>query len=328
MFDDGQLYRVLRDAASLGIPVQVQCENGPLIDALTAELVAVGRDGARRLPALASRRRRGRGGRPHARGRGPRRRAGVPRPPLDRGVDRVRGGGPHARRADHGRGLHPPPAARRASLYARPDAGSLRRRAAAADCRGRRRALGGDPRRRGRYRRLGPLAPAAFPRPIAGTTFLEAPMGLPGMELRLPLVLSEGSETGRPARAPRARPLDRARAGVRDPSAEGLAGAGVGCRRRRVGSASACADQRRRPARGARAQPVRGARAPRTRPPQRDRRTGLRARRRRDRRAHGRALRLAASRSGLGARPEPVGVAPRAARRSVAAPSRDPSVRA
>ena len=42
MFDDGQLYRVLRDADALGIPVQVQCENGPLIDALTAELVAAG----------------------------------------------------------------------------------------------------------------------------------------------------------------------------------------------------------------------------------------------------------------------------------------------
>jgi dihydropyrimidinase len=42
MFDDGQLYRVLRDAAALGLPLQVQCENGALVDALTDELVAAG----------------------------------------------------------------------------------------------------------------------------------------------------------------------------------------------------------------------------------------------------------------------------------------------
>jgi dihydropyrimidinase len=50
MFDDGQLYRVLRDAATLGIPVQVQCENGPLIDALTSELVAAGETALRFYP--------------------------------------------------------------------------------------------------------------------------------------------------------------------------------------------------------------------------------------------------------------------------------------
>jgi dihydropyrimidinase len=42
MFDDGQLYRILRDAAALGLPVQVQCENGALVDALTEELVRAG----------------------------------------------------------------------------------------------------------------------------------------------------------------------------------------------------------------------------------------------------------------------------------------------
>ena len=50
MFDDGQLYRVLRDASALGIPLQVQCENGPLVDALTAELVAAGRTALRFYP--------------------------------------------------------------------------------------------------------------------------------------------------------------------------------------------------------------------------------------------------------------------------------------
>jgi dihydropyrimidinase len=50
MFDDGQLYRVLRDACSLGIPVQVQCENGPLIDALTADLIAAGETALHNYP--------------------------------------------------------------------------------------------------------------------------------------------------------------------------------------------------------------------------------------------------------------------------------------
>ena len=50
MFDDGQLYRVLRDGAACGVPVQVQCENGPLIDALTSELVAAGDTGIAAYP--------------------------------------------------------------------------------------------------------------------------------------------------------------------------------------------------------------------------------------------------------------------------------------
>jgi dihydropyrimidinase len=50
MFDDGQLYRALRDASALGIPLQVQCENGRLVDALTAELVAAGRTALRFYP--------------------------------------------------------------------------------------------------------------------------------------------------------------------------------------------------------------------------------------------------------------------------------------
>ncbi|MEO9176382.1 MAG: amidohydrolase family protein [Gaiellales bacterium] len=49
-FDDGQLYRVLRDAATLGLPVQVQCENGALVDALTDELIAAGETAPRAYP--------------------------------------------------------------------------------------------------------------------------------------------------------------------------------------------------------------------------------------------------------------------------------------
>lgn len=50
MFDDGQLYRVLRDGARVGVPVQVQCENGALVDALTEELVAAGATTPRDYP--------------------------------------------------------------------------------------------------------------------------------------------------------------------------------------------------------------------------------------------------------------------------------------
>jgi dihydropyrimidinase len=50
MFGDGQLYRALRDAAAAGLPLQVQCENGPLVDALTAELVAAGETGLAAYP--------------------------------------------------------------------------------------------------------------------------------------------------------------------------------------------------------------------------------------------------------------------------------------
>ena len=50
MFDDGQLYCVLRDAARAGVPVQVQCENGALVDALTEELVASGATTPRDYP--------------------------------------------------------------------------------------------------------------------------------------------------------------------------------------------------------------------------------------------------------------------------------------
>ena len=50
MFDDGRLYRVLRDAARVGVPVQVQCENGALVDALTEELVASGETAPRDYP--------------------------------------------------------------------------------------------------------------------------------------------------------------------------------------------------------------------------------------------------------------------------------------
>lgn len=50
MFDDGQLYRILRDAARVGVPVQVQCENGALVAALTAELIAAGTTSPRDYP--------------------------------------------------------------------------------------------------------------------------------------------------------------------------------------------------------------------------------------------------------------------------------------
>jgi dihydropyrimidinase len=50
MFLDDQLYRFLRDAAPLGLPVQVQCENGPLVDAITDELIAAGATTPRDYP--------------------------------------------------------------------------------------------------------------------------------------------------------------------------------------------------------------------------------------------------------------------------------------
>ena len=50
MFLDDQLYRILRDAAPLGLPVQVQCENGPLVAALTDELIAAGETTPRDYP--------------------------------------------------------------------------------------------------------------------------------------------------------------------------------------------------------------------------------------------------------------------------------------
>jgi dihydropyrimidinase len=50
MFDDGRLYEMLRDATARGLPVQVQCENGALVDALTRELVAAGKTAARFYP--------------------------------------------------------------------------------------------------------------------------------------------------------------------------------------------------------------------------------------------------------------------------------------
>lgn len=50
MFDDGQLYETLRDAAAIGLPVQVQCENGAVVEALTRELLEAGRTEARFYP--------------------------------------------------------------------------------------------------------------------------------------------------------------------------------------------------------------------------------------------------------------------------------------
>lgn len=50
MFDDGQLYELLRDAGAVGLTVQVQCENGALVAALTRELLGSGHDSVRYYP--------------------------------------------------------------------------------------------------------------------------------------------------------------------------------------------------------------------------------------------------------------------------------------
>ncbi len=194
MFDDGQLYRVLRDAGSLGVPVQVQCESGPLIDALTAELVAAG-DTALRF---------------YARSR--------PGAVEDEAVARTLAIAALAdapaylvhlstavslgyARAARARGA---PLAVEVcthhllldeAVYARRDAGRfivgppLR---AAADVE----ALW-DAIRDGTVDTVGSDHSHMPPTPSPGTaSFVDAPMGLPGMELRLPLVLSEGLRRG------------------------------------------------------------------------------------------------------------------------------------
>jgi dihydropyrimidinase len=195
MFDDGQLYRVLRDAASLGIPVQVQCENGPLIDALTAELIASGDTGLRFY--------------------------GRSRPGAveDEAVARTLAiaalaDAPaylvHLSTAISVEHARVAKAARRRRVavevcthhllldeaaYARPDAGRF---------------VVGPPLRPGAdvealwkaiddgtvdtvgsdHSHIGPAATAD------ASSFVDAPMGLPGMELRVPLVLSEGLRRG------------------------------------------------------------------------------------------------------------------------------------
>jgi dihydropyrimidinase len=50
MFSDGELYDLLRGATAEGLLVQAQCENGSLVDALTAELVAAGETSVRSYP--------------------------------------------------------------------------------------------------------------------------------------------------------------------------------------------------------------------------------------------------------------------------------------
>jgi dihydropyrimidinase len=194
MFDDGQLYRVLRDASAIGIPVQVQCENGPLIDALTAELVAAGDTSLRFYPRS----------RPGA----------VEDEAVERtlaiaaladapaylvhlstaiAVDLVRAARERGARIDvevctHHLLLDD-------SAYERPDAARfvvgppLR---PAADVEALWEAIGD-----GTIDTVGSdhsHMPPTSAEP--GTSFLDAPMGLPGMELRLPLVLSEGLRRG------------------------------------------------------------------------------------------------------------------------------------
>jgi dihydropyrimidinase len=195
MFDDGQLYRLLRDAASLGIPVQVQCENGPLIGALTAELVAAGdtelrsygrsRPGAVEDEAVA---------RTLAI-------AALADTPVylvhlstaisierARAAKAARGGRVAVEVCTHHLLLDE-------AAYARPDAGRfvvgppLR---PAADVEALWKAIGD-----GTVDAVGSDHSHMRPSPAAdASSFVDAPMGLPGMELRVPLVLSEGLRRG------------------------------------------------------------------------------------------------------------------------------------
>jgi dihydropyrimidinase len=196
MFDDGQLYRVLRDATALGIPVQVQCENGPLVDALTAELIAAGETGLRAYP-------RSRPGAVEdeavARTLAIAALAGAPvylvhlstaiavelaRRARAQGADVVVEACTHHllldesayERADAGRFVVGPPLRPAADVDALWEA--IRDGTIAT--------VGSD------HSQM--AAPPAGP----GSEFAGAPMGLPGMELRLPLVLSEGLRRGLP----------------------------------------------------------------------------------------------------------------------------------
>jgi dihydropyrimidinase len=189
MFDDGQLYRVLRDATARGIPVQVQCENGPLIDALTAELVAAGDTGLRFYP-------RSRPGAVET--------EAVERTLTVAALAETPAYLVHLSTAS-ALGLARSAKARGAridvevcthhlllddAVYERPDAARfvvgppLR---PAADVEALWEAI-----RDGTVDTVGSDHSHMPANPSTPRSFLEAPMGLPGMELRLPLVLSEG----------------------------------------------------------------------------------------------------------------------------------------
>jgi dihydropyrimidinase len=197
MFDDGQLYAVLRAAAALGLPVQVQCENGLLVDALTDELVAAGEVAVRDYP-------RSRPGAVEdeavARTLAIAALAGAPAylvhlstaVAIEPSRRAIAGGAPiTVEVCTHHLLLD-------ASAYERPDAARF---------------IVGPPLRPasdvealwqgiadGTVATVGSdhsqmTDPASSPRPIS---FVGAPMGLPGLELRVPLVLSEGLRRGVP----------------------------------------------------------------------------------------------------------------------------------
>lgn len=197
MFDDGQLYRMLRDAAPLGLPVQVQCENGALVDALTEELVRAGETAPSEYP-------RSRPGAVEdeavARTLAIAALAGAPAylvhlstaVALDLARIAIAGGAPisvevctHHLLLDE-RAYRGPDAARfivGPPLRAPGDVDALWR--AIAD--GTVSTVGSD------HSHM--PDPAARPVPAS---FVGAPMGLPGLELRVPLVLSEGRRRGIP----------------------------------------------------------------------------------------------------------------------------------
>ena len=239
MFDDGQLYRVLRDAASLGIPVQVQCENGPLIDALTAELVAAGDTAIRFYPRS----------RPGA----------VEDEAVQRtlAIAELAGAPAYLVHLSTAIAVELARAARRQgaridvelcthhlllddSAYERADAarfvvGPPLRPAADVEALweairdGTVDTVGSD------HSHMGSTDGAR------ATSFLETPMGLPGMELRVPLVLSEGLRRDVPLTT-----LAHVLAGgparcVRPVPAQGRARRGLGRRHRRLGSGSSLA---------------------------------------------------------------------------------------
>jgi dihydropyrimidinase len=197
MFDDGQLYRMLRDGAALGLPVQVQCENGALVDAVTDELVGAGETAPSEYP-------RSRPGAVEdeavARTLAIAALAGAPAylvhlstaVALELARTAIGSGAPIAvevcthhlllderayRRPDAARFIVGPP------LRAPHDVDALW--AAIAD--GTVATVGSD------HSHM--PDPAASPMPAS---FVDAPMGLPGLELRVPLVLSEGLRRGIP----------------------------------------------------------------------------------------------------------------------------------
>ena len=92
-------------------------------------------------------------------------------------------------------------------------------------------------------------------------SFVDAAMGLPGVELRLPLVLSEGGPARGSPGAARRGARGRAGARLRPLSPQGRARGRLGRRRRRVGSARRTVHHGRRSPRRSRAHALRRAAA-------------------------------------------------------------------